>query len=125
MKHRHFVLAFAAILLLCVFITSLLYGANGNQVAEISVNGEVLHQVDLNRVETPYEIPIEQDGKLNIVYVEDGQISVKSANCPDGLCVKQGAIHSSFYPIVCLPNNVVIQIKGGSAEYDTPDAISR
>ncbi len=125
MKHRHFILAFFAILLICVFITALLNGTNDGQVAEIYVNGELLQQVDLNKVETPYEIPIEQNGKLNIVYVEDGQISVKSANCPDGLCVKQGAISNSFYPIVCLPNNVVIKIKGGSANYDSPDAISR
>ena len=125
MKHRHFILAFFSILLICVFITALLNGTNDGQVAEIYVNGELLQQVDLNKVETPYEIPIEQNDKLNIVYVEDGQISVKSANCPDGICVNQGAISNSFYPIVCLPNNVVIKIKGGSANYDSPDAISR
>ncbi len=125
MKHRHLILAFSAILLTCVFITALLYGTNNSLVAEIYVNGELLQQVDLDKVETPYEIPIEHAGKTNIAYISNRQISVKSANCPDGLCVKQGAINNCFYPIVCLPNNVVIKIKGGSDKNDTPDAISR
>ncbi len=125
MKHKIFFLVFLAVLLCCVVLTLHLYFKDGGSFAEIYADGELLYRIDLENVESSYEIPIEHGGHTNIVLVENKKISIKSANCPDKLCVKQGAIHNSSYPIVCLPNKIVIQIDGGSANYDTPDAISK
>ncbi|HRY84255.1 MAG TPA: NusG domain II-containing protein [Candidatus Cloacimonadota bacterium] len=39
------------------------------------------------------------------------------ADCPDKRCVKQGA--SDMFPIICLPNHVVVEIKtsGGKKQF--------
>ncbi len=55
-----------------------------------------------------------EDGMENIIEVANGKIHMKSASCLDGLCVKMGWRKHPDTPIVCLPNKVVIDIKGES-----------
>ena len=40
---------------------------------------------------------------------------MKSADCPDQVCVHQGWISDSTVPIVCLPHQVIIEVTGGTA----------
>lgn len=51
----------------------------------------------------------------NTVVIENGYIFIKSATCPDKLCVKMGKINDSKKDIICLPNNVRIQVFKKSA----------
>ena len=73
----------------------------------------LLHRVDLSDVSEPYTITVGG----NVILVEKGQISMQDADCPDGLCIKQGAITNGARPIVCLPNSVVIKLT------DDPDDV--
>jgi hypothetical protein len=41
--------------------------------------------------------------------IEDGEICVSSAECPDKTCVKMGKLRSESLPIVCLPNHLIIR----------------
>ncbi|MBW6514972.1 MAG: NusG domain II-containing protein [Candidatus Syntrophosphaera sp.] len=50
----------------------------------------------------------------NTVQIKDSQVLMLSADCPDRRCVKQGA--GSVLPIVCLPNRVVVEIRGQGSE---------
>ena len=45
----------------------------------------------------------------NTLCIDNGQIYMVEADCPDHLCVHQGAISNSGM-IVCLPNRVVVRI---------------
>lgn len=45
----------------------------------------------------------------NVCEIEDGKVRMVEAECPDHLCIKQGAIGANGGLIVCLPNRVVIQ----------------
>lgn len=104
---------FAAAALLCSAAFVLLKNRDASgAVAEIWSGGEMVRRVDLAAVALPYEFEVEYDGKSNTVRVEKGQISVVHADCPDKICVNQGAISNSALPIVCLPNELVIQITG-------------
>ncbi|NLO45238.1 MAG: NusG domain II-containing protein [Clostridiales bacterium] len=94
-----------------------------NGVAVIRKNGEILYTIELDNVAEPYFI----DTGGNILLVEKGRISVSSADCPDSLCVKQGAISRHSQVIVCLPNRLSISIenaadKEGVGKEDVPDA---
>ena len=80
--------------------------------AQIYLDGELLRTIDLNAVAVPYEFTVETERGVNTVYVEHGAISVRSADCPDQICVRQGRISDSLVPIVCLPHRLVIQIQG-------------
>ncbi|MBQ3573456.1 MAG: NusG domain II-containing protein [Clostridia bacterium] len=125
MKHKTIILILSSIVLICALITTAAYLKNDGNIATISVDGEVIYKIPINSVSTPYEIPIENGGHSNVVLVENGKISMKSADCPDGLCVKQGSISITAYPIVCLPNKVIIKIEGDIPVNEEPDAISR
>ena len=81
-------------------------------VARISVDGELIDTIDLSRVTEAYDISIDTEYGHNTVHVEPGAISVTDADCPDGICVRQGKLTSSGTPIVCLPHKLVIEIYG-------------
>ena len=50
-----------------------------------------------------------QIGETNVCEIRDGQIRMIEADCPDQLCIKQGAFGADGGMIVCLPNRVVIE----------------
>ena len=41
--------------------------------------------------------------------VQDGEIYMESAECPDQICVEHGPLRPGGTPIVCLPNRLSIQ----------------
>lgn len=60
-------------------------------------------------------LPLDKDaeydvGGSNKVAIKDGKAYMAYADCPDKLCIKQGAINKSGTPIVCLPNKVTVSI---------------
>ena len=87
-------------------------------VACVYSDGELVREIDLNDVNEPYSFTVEYDGGYNIIDVQKGSIGVTEASCPDKICVNTGRICSGAYPVVCLPNKLVIEIKEGGA----PDA---
>ncbi len=91
----------------------LLRTLGGGTVAVISVDGEEYRRIDLSKVEQSYDFVIETKYGSNTVHVEPGGISVTEADCPDGVCVRQGLIKRGGMPIVCMPHRLVIEIEGG------------
>ena len=55
-----------------------------------------------------------KEGGTNTLVIAGGQAKVTEASCPDGLCVNQGAVSYQNQTIVCLPNELVVQIEGGA-----------
>jgi hypothetical protein len=68
-------------------------------------------------------IPV--DGKLGTTRVEivGNGVRVLDSPCPHKLCVKSGSISRSGETLVCLPNRVVIRIKGKGEP--SVDAVSK
>ena len=46
------------------------------------------------------------------------------ASCPDKICVDRGWIDNGVIPIVCLPNKLTIEIRGGVDKADQIDAVT-
>ena len=64
-------------------------------------------------------------GGANVLYIEKGEAWLSEATCPDKLCVKQGKIRRDGESIICLPNQVVIELRTGAAEKEgEPDGIA-
>lgn len=58
-------------------------------------------------------------GLNNHLVIHNGEANVVGAECPDKLCVHQKAISKDSEMIVCLPNEVVIEIvHGEEGDYD-------
>ena len=65
------------------------------------------------------EYPLSRDGEYtlnggtNVLKIEDGCAYMIYADCPDGWCKNQGVISIEGERITCLPNRVMIMVKGG------------
>jgi len=77
-------------------------------------DGVLVHKINMSDVEKPYTVTVGS----NVILVQKGQISMADADCPDGLCIKQGAITGDVRPIVCLPNNVVVKLTNDENDVD-------
>ena len=51
-----------------------------------------------------------ENGGYNVVTIEDGFVFMSEANCPDQICVKHKPLNETADPIVCLPNNLVVEV---------------
>ena len=88
-------------------------------MARVTLDGKVVQEIDLSRVEQPYTLTLEGPGGFsNTITVEKGRICVSKAGCPDQICVHQGYISDGTTPIVCLPNKLIIEIIGGGSGLD-------
>lgn len=79
-------------------------------VASIYVDGELRERIDLDAVVIPYDFVVETQWGYNKIHVEHGSIAVIEADCPDQICVHQGAIETGAVPIICMPHRLVIEI---------------
>lgn len=54
----------------------------------------------------------------NTLSIKDGLVQITQADCHDDLCVKQGIISKVGQSIICLPHELVIEIKGDNDSSD-------
>lgn len=54
-----------------------------------------------------------ENGQRNVIRIENGAVFMEEADCPDQVCVKQGAVSKNGEMIICLPNDVFVEIRGG------------
>ena len=101
----------------CIIWYRFAYSGQGSQV-EISVDGKSYGIYELN---VNSEIPVMADEAVsNVIAIEHGTAYMRSANCPDQLCVHHKKIKAARETIVCLPNKVVVTITGGEeTEFDS------
>ena len=50
-------------------------------------------------------------GEKNTVVIQNNQVYMKEARCPDQICVRHKAISKNGESIICLPNEVYIEIQ--------------
>lgn len=96
----------AGVLLLGAFL--LLTRKSGAEVV-VKVAGKQVAAFSMNK-NTKYTIH-GVNGGTNELVIEDGQVWLEEASCPDKLCVHQGKIKYSGESIICLPNKVSVTIQ--------------
>ena len=110
-------LAAAGLLLLCACVLFYSRGKEG-AVVTVTVNGSLYGTYSLEQDQT---VEIKIDGAVtNVLSIQNKKADMLSANCPDLLCVHQKAVSKEHETIVCLPNQVVVEVVGGEkAELDS------
>ncbi|MDD6736057.1 MAG: NusG domain II-containing protein [Clostridiales bacterium] len=104
MKRKDVVFLVLILILSAVIYLLLPRGGNGGNTVIIKKNGRVFAEKSL------YDsCEIDIDGS-NTAVIENGEVYMKSADCPDKLCIKQGAVHDGSKKIICLPNRVIIEV---------------
>lgn len=98
---------------------------DGHAVATIARDGAVVDTIDLDAVDEPYTLRLDDGRGVNVVAVEPGRIRVAEADCPDEVCVRTGWIDGPATPIACVPHGLTITVarEGGAA--DGIDAVAR
>lgn len=107
------------IIVAVIFLSALLYiflcNFSSGDIAEISVGGEVVKTVSLNKDDS-FSV-----GNVSFE-VRDGEIFATSSPCHDKICIKTGGIKNVGETIICLPERVSVRIVGKS-ESDSADII--
>ncbi len=96
----------------------------GEKYISIQVNGEEIKKITFDKNMVGKQIPIKTEYGYNLIEIGDEKVRVVEADCPDKLDVKQGYISRVGEVIVCLPNKLVIEIKGEAVETEI-DGLSR
>jgi hypothetical protein len=84
----------------------------------VQVNGKEYKKIIFDKKIIGKTYPIETEFGYNLIEIGDEKVRVIEASCPDELDVKQGYISKPGEVIVCLPNKLVIEIKGLEEERD-------
>ena len=95
--------------LFCIVVCVWVYrGGNveGSNIV-ITVDGKEYGTYSLLEEQT---ITIFEGDKTNVIEIKEGKAYMKSASCPDHLCVEQKAVSYDKESIICLPNKVVISV---------------
>lgn len=115
MKNRIWIIIFSAVAVLCLAIWLFISNVSSpSRVVGIYKDGSLVEKIDLNSVTGEREITLSGNYGDNVILVSNGHIEMKSADCPDKLCVEHGELKVSSSPIVCLPNKVVIKFENST-----------
>jgi len=86
--------------------------SNSSKYISVQVNGKEIKKIIFDKNIVGNTIPIETEYGYNLIEIGDERVRVIEASCPDKIDVKQGYISNIGETIVCLPNKLVIEIKG-------------
>lgn len=109
-KNIIWIAGFVLLFLLCIGIWLAQNTTESGQTVVISQNGKELYRIPVTEHKT-IRVDGEQGGE-NLIVIDSGSVSITQADCPDKLCVKQGAVSRTGVPIVCLPHRLVVVIEG-------------
>lgn len=111
MKKNDFVLVILILVIAFASLFVILFNRTPGALVHVSVGGREMGVYSLNE-DAEYVL----NGGTNILVIENGFAYMKSADCPDGTCVKTGRISYTGQRIVCLPNKVLVEIRGFGEE---------
>ncbi len=115
MKRNDFILmaVIMIVALVTIFDIRIWQKNNTGDLAEavVTIDGSVYCSYPLSEdVTERIELP---DGSYNVLVISGGYADVTQASCPDQICVHHNRIRYSGESIVCLPNKLIVEIKGG------------
>lgn len=106
------------------------YGSGGEEVV-IRLDGREYGVYDIN-VDQTIKVELDESDKLdesntlevskeskksyNIVVIENGEVYIKDANCPDQYCMKQGKTKDANKSLICLPHKLVVEVHKDAEE---------
>ena len=110
-------------LIVISFLPEVIFASNINKnfdmtYAEITIGGKLYSTVPLSTNIGEKKIEINENGHHNVIIIKDKSVSMIEANCKDSYCIEDGSISKGGQSLVCLPNKVMVEIKGETSEED-------
>ena len=106
-------------LFLCIIVSSailfvalwLILSPSG-EVAVVSVYGEEYARLPLGE---DTELLVSTEHGENLVVVENGEVYIREADCPDKVCVKTGKANA-MKSVVCAPHGLTVTVETEATE---------
>ncbi len=112
-KKRDIVLAAVLLILGITGVLIVKYGLKSGNTADVYIDDKLVQTIDLS---VDDEYTFQTDNGSNTVEVRNGAVSMKSADCPDKVCVRMGTKNRNGETITCLPHKLVIEVHGGQEQ---------
>ncbi len=112
-KKRDIVLAAVLLILGVTGVLIVKYGLKSGNTADVYIDDKLVQTIDLS---VDDEYTFQTDKGSNTVEVRNGAVSMKSADCPDKVCVRMGTKNRNGETITCLPHKLVIEVHGGQEQ---------
>ena len=111
--HRNDAILIAALMLLGGALAVFLYATrqDGGYVS-VQMDGQTVMELPLSE---DTQVLLGEDGHTNTLVIRNGTAQVMEADCPDQICVRQGAVQYEGESIVCLPHKLVITVEGSAS----------
>lgn len=118
-KIRNDIILIGFLLLIVGVISYFLYFNNSQNEAsslqlQILIDGELTDTYELT--DEAQKIILDTG---NVIVIEERQVYMKDASCPDGLCMKQGHISRAGESIICLPHKLVLRLVDNATNSNT------
>ncbi|RDY25423.1 NusG domain II-containing protein [Romboutsia weinsteinii] len=84
--------------------------------ANIKVSGKLYKNINLSSFKGEKTLVIPTSHGTNTVLIKDNTIQIIEADCNDALCIKQGVISKVGENLICLPHELIIEIKGDESD---------
>lgn len=112
-KKRDIVLAAVLLILGITGVLIVKYGLKSGNTADVYIDDKLVQTIDMS---VDDEYTFQTDKGSNTVEVRKGAVSMKSADCPDKVCVRMGTKNRNGETITCLPHKLVIEVHGGQEQ---------
>ncbi len=110
-KIRNDIIFILSLLLIVSLVGAGIFFLRGEgDMVKVTVDGALYGAYPLYE-DAVVEIRTGKDGEqLNVLVIQDGEAYVKSATCPDGICVRHRPVSRDGESIACLPHKVAITV---------------
>ena len=113
MKKRDYILIAAILALALIMLTAWMLTRKTGGYVVVRVDGEEVARYDLHK-DGEYAL----NGGSNVLRIADGKAFMIEADCPDQVCIGQGAKSFQGETITCLPNKLTVTVYGEEGEVE-------
>ena len=110
----------AALCAALLFVLYLFFAGREGSMVRVVCSGSLWGEYSLQE---DREITVALENGTNLLIIRDGQVWMEEADCPDRLCVRQGAVSRVGESILCLHHELVVTV-GGEATDDGLDGVA-
>lgn len=106
-----FILIGSILIIALIVLVIIVFTAKSGKTVKVIIDGKEKYAYNLNENKEEIIFTGKNNEFQNTVVIENGEVFIKSANCPDKICVSHRKISKKGQTIVCLPHKLVVEVE--------------
>ena len=106
-----FILIGSILIISLIGLAIIMLTAKNGKTVKVIIDGEEKYAYNLNDNTQKIIFTGKNNEFQNTVVIENGEVFIKNANCPDKICVSHRKISKKGQTIVCLPHKLVFEVE--------------